>query len=264
MKPHHPRAPPPLSSPPTREQYEVSPDTDANEQISRLPSSLDILRLILAGLLLSTTLSYFITSDSFTWGYRPVWTRPARIRAWLRGPIHLNSAELSLYNGTDNTLPIYLALNSSIYDVSASPHIYGPGGPYHFFAGRDATRAFVTGCFEPEHLIHDLRGVEEMFLPVDDEEEVVSTKVRKIRREQDVRLARRKVREAVEGWRRLFDGGKGGRYFWVGWVERGEDREGVVPELCKLAVEGRVKRSEMGKGKGEGKREGVRRAEDVS
>jgi hypothetical protein len=34
------------------------------------------------------------------------------------------------------------------------------GGAYNIFTGRDATRAFVTGCFL-EHLTHDLRGLSE-------------------------------------------------------------------------------------------------------
>lgn len=29
-------------------------------------------------------------------------------------------------------------------------------GAYHFFAGRDATRAFVTGCFKEECLLPDI------------------------------------------------------------------------------------------------------------
>ncbi|KAL8830452.1 MAG: hypothetical protein Q9191_001414 [Dirinaria sp. TL-2023a] len=46
-------------------------------------STLDILR-VLAGLcLLSITLSYFLTGTSILWGYRPAYTRPARIKAWL-------------------------------------------------------------------------------------------------------------------------------------------------------------------------------------
>lgn len=31
---------------------------------------------------------------------------------------------------------------------------------YHQFAGRDAARAYVTGCFK-EHLTHDVRGFNE-------------------------------------------------------------------------------------------------------
>jgi hypothetical protein len=36
--------------------------------------------------------------------------------------------------------------------------VYGPRGSYSFFAGRDASRAYVTGCFET-HLTHDVRGL---------------------------------------------------------------------------------------------------------
>lgn len=41
--------------------------------------------------------------------------------------------------------------------------MYGPGGGYGFFSGRDAARAFVSGCFS-EDLTWDLRGLEEMFI----------------------------------------------------------------------------------------------------
>ncbi|KAI4091223.1 MAG: hypothetical protein LQ344_004215 [Seirophora lacunosa] len=256
---NQPQQPAPDDSSSTSEPREYEVTLDPNERISRQPSFLDLVRLLLGLLLLSATLSYFVTSSSLTWGYRPAWSRPARIRAWLRGPITLTPQQLSLYNGTSPTLPIYLALNGSIYDVSASPHLYGPGGAYAFFAGRDATRAFVTGCFDTENLTGDLRGAEEMFLPLDDPAEVVAEKVKKVRREREGREARRLVVEAVRGWEGLFDGGKGGRYFWVGWVDRGGEGWGPRKGLCKRAREGRRRRGEGG----EGGDDGVRRAEDV-
>lgn len=37
------------------------------------------------------------------------------------------------------------------------------------FAGADASRAFVTGCFKEDRK-PDMRGVEEMYLPQDDVE----------------------------------------------------------------------------------------------
>lgn len=67
-------------------------------------------------------------------------------------------AELSLYDGRESELPIYLAIKGDVYDVSPKRYIYGPDGGYAFFAGRDASRAFVTGCFQ-DHLTHDLRGL---------------------------------------------------------------------------------------------------------
>ena len=215
-------------------------------------SIFDILRLLTGLLLLSSTLSYFITGNSVLWGYRPAYTRPARVRAWLRGPISLSDAELRAFDGSDPKLPIYVALNGSIYDVSVSPHFYGPGGSYHFFAGRDATRAYVTGCFE-EDLTPDLRGVEEMFVPFEADEGVggkpgetkEEKKERKLRRERELRVARKKVGDTVKGWQKMFDGGKEGRYFKVGSVRREEGWEeslGPVRELCKKAREGRPKR----------------------
>jgi hypothetical protein len=43
--------------------------------------------------------------------------------------------------------------------VSHQTSYYGPGSGYHAFVGRDATRAFVTGCFQGAGLTHDLRGL---------------------------------------------------------------------------------------------------------
>ncbi|KAI9144305.1 cytochrome b5-like heme/steroid binding domain-containing protein, partial [Paraphysoderma sedebokerense] len=70
----------------------------------------------------------------------------------------LTPEELALYNGTDPTKPIYLAVIGDVFDVTAGKDYYGPEGGYKFFAGRDAGRAFATGCFE-SHLTNDLRGL---------------------------------------------------------------------------------------------------------
>lgn len=50
-----------------------------------------------------------------------------------------------------------LAIKGDVFDVSAGRIHYSIGSPYHFFAGRDASRAYVTGCFST-HLTHDVRG----------------------------------------------------------------------------------------------------------
>lgn len=60
---------------------------------------------------------------------------------------------------------MYLAIKGDVFDVSAKRYIYGPGGSYSFFAGRDASRAYVTGCFK-EHLTHDVRGLTDAQLKV--------------------------------------------------------------------------------------------------
>lgn len=92
-----------------------------------------------------------------------------------------------------------------------------------------------------------------MFIPVDDEDDVArgesreQRRARKVRREREVREARRKVWEAVEGWRKMFDGGKGGKYFRVGYlVNRDEGWGEEVPPLCAKAEKARPKRVEGG------------------
>jgi len=50
---------------------------------------------------------------------------------------------------------------NAVYDVSEGKEYYGPGRSYHHFVGKDATRAFCTGCSEPECLVRSLQGLPE-------------------------------------------------------------------------------------------------------
>lgn len=153
----------------------------------------------------------------------------------------LTPSQLSLYNGTDTTLPLYVVVNGTVFDVSANRMIYGPGGSYNFFAGRDATRAFVTGCFK-EDLTADLRGVETMFMPIDDIDESLTPGQKKIRREQELRQAKAKVEGAVKRWVMFFRNHK--TYFEAGKVI-GEEVTGEPWPLCQSAQKQRPKRSLM-------------------
>lgn len=56
--------------------------------------------------------------------------------------------ELELHDGSDENRPIYIAILGRVYDVDRGRKHYGPGGSYSFFAGRDATTAFISGDFE--------------------------------------------------------------------------------------------------------------------
>ncbi|KAB8202172.1 Cytochrome b5-like Heme/Steroid binding domain protein [Aspergillus parasiticus SU-1] len=210
-------------------------------------SVLDIIRVVVTLIVASCGLSYYMTSsESVLWGYRPWFTRWPVLVRYLQGPLSLTPSELALYNGSDSTLPIYLAINGSVFDVSANPLVYGPGGHYNFFTGKDATRAFVTGCFQ-EDQTHDLRGVEEMFMPVDEEAELktLSSGEKKIRREQDRRLARTSVQKQVAHWENFFRNHK--KYFEVGKVVGLEVPE-EQRELCQSAKQQRPKRSSLKKG----------------
>lgn len=161
-----------------------------------------------------------------------------------QGPVTLTPSQLSLYNGTDTSLPLYVAVNGTVFDVSANRMIYGPGGSYNFFAGRDATRAFVTGCFK-EDLTNDMRGVEIMFLPVEDiEEEAVTSAEKKIRREKELRAARARVEATVKRWSGFF--ANHAKYFEAGRVVVEDGGvEGEPWPLCESAKKQRPKRSAM-------------------
>ncbi|KAI9582259.1 neuferricin homolog [Glossina fuscipes] len=59
----------------------------------------------------------------------------------------LTKEQLNEFNGVGGQ-PIYLALLGRVYDVTRGEKHYGPGCAYHFFAGRDASVAFITGEFK--------------------------------------------------------------------------------------------------------------------
>ncbi|XP_023918557.2 membrane-associated progesterone-binding protein 4 [Quercus suber] len=67
--------------------------------------------------------------------------------------------ELALYNGTHPDLPILLGILGSVFDVTKGKSHYGTGGGYNHFAGRDASRAFVSGNFTGDGLTDSLQGL---------------------------------------------------------------------------------------------------------
>jgi len=267
---------------------------DATAKDAASFSVLDVLRVLAGIIILVSGVSYLSTSgESMTWGYNAWWTRAREWKGLLVRPssatpnlissrqmltvtralqnpaVHLTDTQLLAYDGTDPKKPIYLALNGTIYDVSSSPATYGPGGSYHFFAGHDAARAFLTGCFQ-EDATPDLRGVEQMFIPIDPWEKTIHSSVSAEERAQkeeeaktarkkresmtkgelknlyakELRMARSSVREGLEGWHKLFRGEKGKPYRKVGEVVREEGWLGKLPkrELCDQAVKQRPTR----------------------
>ncbi|KAF3341482.1 neuferricin [Carex littledalei] len=79
-------------------------------------------------------------------------TRSPKPRLW-------TGDELALYNGTDEGLPILLSILGSVFDVTKGKSHYGPGGGYHHFSGRDASRAFTSGNFTGDGLTDLLQGL---------------------------------------------------------------------------------------------------------
>ncbi|CDR98718.1 related to FSH3-putative serine hydrolase [Sporisorium scitamineum] len=100
---------------------------------------------------------FFVAGDPL-WGYRGKYTK---LRTYMPYREKIFSLpELAMYNGRDPNKPIYIAILGDVYDVTEGRRIYGPGGYYSFFSGRDASRAYVTGCFKT-HLTHDVRDFDD-------------------------------------------------------------------------------------------------------
>lgn len=224
----------------------VSTEVEVEDESSAVISVIDILRVVSTLIGICLAASYYVTSgESLIFGLpRPWFTKPAEIRQYFRGPVYLTPAELARFDGTDTSLPIYLAVNGTIFDVSAGAHTYGPGGSYHAFAGHDASRAFVTGCFM-EDRTSDLRGAEDVYIPIDDPDEEISSGERKTRAERERRVAKKKVFDEVDKWVKFYTNSK--KYFEVGKVIGVEEPTGPAPTLCASAQKGRPKRKNMNK-----------------
>lgn len=187
--------------------------------------------------------------------------------------LKLTEEELKAYDGTDPEKPIYLGINGLIFDVSASPAFYGPGGHYNHFVGKDATRAWVTECWdEPEQFTWRMDDVEVMFKPrwLDEQLENVGRGVyedgldeiggmpkemmadlakkamerfgtvtdgeKAKRRKQDKEVAEAKTQETLEHWVKFFS--DNAKYKQVGEVIR----DGSRPDPPKPCAEAMKKR----------------------
>ncbi|PVH89561.1 cytochrome b5 [Cadophora sp. DSE1049] len=240
----------------TRQRRKDAPVAKANERVEKATlaarakaedsafSLTDVARTIVFLLLASSALSYFVTRENFTWGVRrPSWATVAGVKSLIAGQQALTDSDLKAFDGSDPTKPIYLAINGTIYDVTAGGRHYGPGGSYHFFAGKDASRAFVTNCFE-EDGNPDLRGVEDMFMPIDDREvDMLYTSGQlKALKEQERRQAKIEAYNALKHWVDFFANNL--KYPKIGIVKRepGWEKKGPVKKLCKRAQEGRQPR----------------------
>ncbi|XVE97306.1 hypothetical protein REPUB_Repub03eG0008400 [Reevesia pubescens] len=84
-----------------------------------------------------------------------VWPTPTELS------MDLTPQQLSQFNGSDSSNPIYLAINGRIYDVTAGKSFYGPGGDYAVFAGKDASRALAKMSKNEEDVCSNIDGLSE-------------------------------------------------------------------------------------------------------
>ncbi|KAI9236655.1 hypothetical protein MVEG_04308 [Podila verticillata NRRL 6337] len=123
------------------------------DQVNNLKGALA--QTVLLGIIFFFLSSYLVT-DTWLWGYNGKY---ANWRRWIpRKQLVFTQEELKQYDGSDPNKNIYLAIKGEVFDVTLGRPYYGKGGGYGFFSGRDASRAYTTGCFQT-HLTHDLRGL---------------------------------------------------------------------------------------------------------
>lgn len=92
------------------------------------------------------------------------------------------------------------------------------------FAGRDASRAYITGCFADDN-VPDVRGIEWTFVPKDvprfeETPDSELPELRKFYRYEMVEKGLEEVEKTLEHWAKMFRGDKGKDYFEVGYVKR--------------------------------------------
>lgn len=90
-----------------------------------------------------------------------VWNRSEWFRLWRvcvadDSDRLLSLEELAVYDGREDSKGLYVAILGRVFNVEKGRKHYGPGGGYSFFAGRDASRAFVTGDFTDAGLTDDV------------------------------------------------------------------------------------------------------------
>ncbi|KAF9958933.1 hypothetical protein BGZ72_010614 [Mortierella alpina] len=71
------------------------------------------------------------------------------------------SEELSGHDGTEENSTIYVAIKGTVFDVTGKKAMYGPGGGYHCFAGRDASKALGMSSLKVEDCVADYSGLTE-------------------------------------------------------------------------------------------------------
>jgi predicted heme/steroid binding protein len=73
--------------------------------------------------------------------------------------------QLSAFKGNESkTSLIYISIIGHVYDVTNGRQFYGPDGGYAGFAGRDGTRAFVSGNFTEDGLIENIDDMKDQEL----------------------------------------------------------------------------------------------------
>ncbi|KAG8697096.1 hypothetical protein FRC08_006735 [Ceratobasidium sp. 394] len=69
-------------------------------------------------------------------------------------------AELTAFDGQDPNRPVYVAIKGTIFDVTPKRDVYGPGGSYSVFAGKDGSKGLGLSSLKPEDAVPDWSTLE--------------------------------------------------------------------------------------------------------
>lgn len=73
----------------------------------------------------------------------------------------ISISKLAEHTGTDSSKPIYVAIKGTVFDVTAKREMYGPGGSYSVFAGKDGSRGLGMSSLKPEDAVSDYSGLDD-------------------------------------------------------------------------------------------------------
>ncbi|KIJ68074.1 hypothetical protein HYDPIDRAFT_107705, partial [Hydnomerulius pinastri MD-312] len=89
----------------------------------------------------------------------------------LSPPVHdpITLKELEAYDGSDDSKPIYVSIKGDVFDVTRKKDVYGKGGSYNLFAGKDGSRGLGKSSLKPEDAVPDYSTLPENEMKVLDD-----------------------------------------------------------------------------------------------
>ncbi|KAJ7582161.1 cytochrome b5 [Mycena floridula] len=69
--------------------------------------------------------------------------------------------QLKEFDGQTAGKPIYVAIKGTIFDVTRKADVYGAGGSYNVFAGKDGSKGLGMSSLKPEDAVSDFSGLDE-------------------------------------------------------------------------------------------------------
>ncbi|KAF9227170.1 cytochrome b5 [Gyrodon lividus] len=77
--------------------------------------------------------------------------------------------ELAQYDGSDESKPIYVSIKGDVFDVTRKRDVYGKGGSYNTFSGKDGSKGLGKSSLKVEDAIADYSTLPENEMKVLDD-----------------------------------------------------------------------------------------------